>query len=116
MELTGESRVTQVQPPLPVWVNFFEFDADAPQPLKLRNGLTGGEIERPVVRHDNNWTIEIPEAACDRPTVIRIRRDGPYGVHLLCSDHSTADFARLAWLLDQFPDPRHVRGRRFRIM
>lgn len=60
VELTGESRVTQVQPPWGAWVNFFQFDPDAPAPITLRSEKSGERIERPIVRHDHNWTVEIP--------------------------------------------------------
>ena len=116
LDLTGESRVTQLQPPLPVWVMFFDLDEVSPQALILTDGSSGARIERPIVRHDHNWTIEIPEVACDRPAIIRFQRtgQGQYTYWVFPSNHS--DYDRYDWLLTEFPDPRHTRGRRFRMM
>ena len=113
MELTGESRVTQVQPPWGAWVNFFQFDPDAPAPITLRSGRSGEQIERPVVRHDHNWTIEIPEAACSRPAIIRFRCEGTDGYSYWIYTDGEPDHAFYATLLERYKDASWIRGRRF---
>jgi len=113
MELTGESRVTQVQPPLGVWLNFFKFDSSAPTPITLRNAQTGEQIERPVVRHDHNWTIEIPDAACGRPAIIRFREDGPNLYSYWIYKDGESDFAVYSTMLERYTDASWVRGRHF---
>ncbi len=115
-QLTGESRVTQVQPPWGAWVNFFQFDPDDPQPVRLRDGASGGTIERPVVRHDHNWTIEVPESACTRPALIRFRRDGPDRFTYWVYEDGDAEFDFYIKLLERYRDPSWIRGRRFVIL
>ena len=116
MELTGESRVTQVQPPWGAWVNFFQFDPDAPSPISLRSEQSGEQIERPVVRHDHNWTIEIPGAACNRPAIIRFRSQGTNQYSYWIYVTGEPDFTLYSTLLERYTDPSWIRGRRFLVL
>lgn len=116
MELTGESRDTQVQPPLGVWVTYFKIDLDEPPNLTLRNLAAGVDDERPVVKHDHNWTIEIPEAACTRPAIIRFKRLGVdhYAYEVLEENHP--DFGHCKWLIENYPDRHRTKGRFWRCL
>ena len=116
MELTGESRVTQVQPPWGAWVNFFQFDPDAPAPISLRSEQTGSTIERPVVRHDHNWTVEIPEAACERPAIIRFCRQSQNEYSYWVYVNGNPEFTFYSTLLERYTDPTWIRGRRFLVL
>jgi hypothetical protein len=116
MELTGESRVTQVQPPWGAWVNFFQFDPDAPAPIILRSEKSGERIERPIVRHDHNWTVEIPEAACSRPAIIRFRSEGANTFSYWIYENGEPDFTLYSTLLDRYKDASWIRGRRFLVL
>ncbi len=116
MELTGESRETQVQPPLGAWVNFFHFDPEAPSQLKLKSVQSGAQIDRPVVRHDHNWTVEIPEAACNRPAIIRFRESAGNTYTYWIYEPGAPDFALFTALLDRYRDPSWIRGRGFLVL
>jgi hypothetical protein len=81
MELTheqGGSRVTQVQPPRPVWQSFFGLDLDEiEQPLLSLVHEFGSqrlESERHIVKHHHNYTIELPGAELPRPAILQMRR------------------------------------------
>ena len=113
MELTweqGQGRETQVQPPLDVWVEYFGIDLDAPPQLTLTNA-SGSTNVRPVVRHDHNWTVEVPEALGGPPRIIRFRRTGPDQYEYTVHGPGDEDFERLQWLLEQFPNPHRKKGR-----
>lgn len=92
MELNKESRWTQISPPNKVWNDFFgvnpelfkQVDPDLPA-YDLKNVRSGRTIHMPVVDHDHQGTIEIPEASKehrDDPSVQRaflvLRRTGSY--------------------------------------
>jgi len=80
MELTmeqGPGRMTQVQPPRPVWKAYFHVNLENPGNLNLRLERPGSRYQmRSVVRHHHNWTVEIPEANAPRPAIVRFRRTG----------------------------------------
>ena len=66
MELTreqGGGRESQVQPPLNVWAHYFGIDFSFPPALVLQDKkhTSSGFDHRPVVEHDQNWTVEIGE-------------------------------------------------------
>ena len=80
MDLTmeqGRGRVTQVQPPLGVWEQFFgvRVQAAARPTLRLVNmdGRTPPE-QRKVVKHHHNFTLEMSGATLPRPAIVRMRR------------------------------------------
>src|SRR5206468_12680698 len=79
MELTqeqGPGRETQVQPPIDVWVRFFDIQFSKLPTLRFLNRKRHRpRLEtRPVVFHDHNWTIEIAGAALPRPAILRVER------------------------------------------
>lgn len=116
MELTGESRVTQVQPPWGAWANFFQFDPDDPEPVELHSQATGSTIVRPVVRHDHNWTVEVPESACPRPALIRFRKDGADSYTYWVYQQGDTEYQFYSKLLERYRHPSWIRGRRFIIL
>lgn len=68
MEIIGESRGTQVVPTKELWDTFFGIDADKLDEedpdlpvYELTNVKTGEPITRPVVDHDHQGTLDIPE-------------------------------------------------------
>jgi hypothetical protein len=116
MDLTGESRVTQVQPPIGAWVKFFEIDEDAPGNLELRNALTGKSDSRPVVHHDHTWTVEIPESACDRPAIIRFQKTGNKSYDFWIIESDGQDYQTFEWILANVDNPDQRHGRRWHIL
>lgn len=77
MDLTmeqGGNRVSQVQPPLTVWRQFFDIEPEGNQPeYEIEDVRTGDKYHYSVVVHDHNWTLEIPGARVSRPAVIVFR-------------------------------------------
>jgi hypothetical protein len=118
MQLTmeqGPGRETQVQPPLGVWVSYFNIDLDHPPTLRLINKCRRnprGE-NRPVVEHDHNWTVEVMGANVPRPAIIRFHRTGKnryeYWVYL----PADPEYRSCDWILATFRNPRRSRGRRW---
>ena len=83
MQLTkeqGGNRMSQVQPPKPVWEHFFGLAVGRGRlpNLELLNESATPAITttRQVVSHDHNYTIEINGAEAPRPAILRIRRLG----------------------------------------
>jgi hypothetical protein len=116
MELTleqGGGRETQVQPPLDVWVRYFDLDFDNLPTYQLLNrgdAWTSSE-SRPVVEHDHNWTIEIIGAELPRPAILRMRRID-YWVYRPDED----EYYHCNWLLSTFPNPHWRHGRQWLIV
>ena len=120
MELTGESRVTQVQPPKPVWTEYFRIDVDHPNlrlpTIRLRDATTQTEVARPVVYHDHNWTIEIVGAKSPRPAILRMRRLGRNYYEYSVFKRSDTEFQQLTWDLENYQNPLRTHGRRWFVM
>jgi hypothetical protein len=120
MELTmeqGVGRETQVQPPLNVWVQYFQIDLDNPPELTLINQLdssNGVEI-RPVVEHDHNWTVEIAGADVPKPAIIRFQRTNDSYNYWVYESGDVA-YDHCEWLLAMAPNPYWTRGRRWMIL
>jgi hypothetical protein len=117
MELTmeqGPGRITQVQPPIGAWAQYFQIDFDDLPTLELANG-TQTET-RPVVEHDHNWTVEISEADVIRPAIIRFRRTGPDQYSYWLYQFGEPVFDHCRWLLDNFDNPVRKKGRRWLII
>lgn len=81
MELTreqGGKRVTQVQPPMGVWINYFGLKTDAEKlptfSLINESHHSHTQTERDVVKHHHNFTIELPGTELPRPAILQMRR------------------------------------------
>src|SRR5262249_39830428 len=118
MEMTGESRDTQVQPPIPVWVRYFRIDLESPLPtLTLTDGRGDNPvIDRPVAGHHHNWTVDIPRSNRPRPAIIRLLRAGPRRTGRRSYTYGTlgqADpqYGRYRHLLDTVRSPHRRSGR-----
>lgn len=121
MDLTleqGEERITQVQPPVGAWANYFDIDFEYLPTLTLRNmqDSTLETEERPVVRHDHNWTLEISAATVNRPAIIRFRCAGKDTYQYWIHDAGEPEYDRLDYILNTFPNPHWRRGRRWLII
>src|SRR6266487_746934 len=122
MELTGESRETQVQPPLGAWRAFFRVKMGVARTrritYRLRNGR--GRIQRysdrPVVLHHHTATIEIPEVLRARPGMVRFRKTGPRRYEFFIYRVGTTDYEHCAWMLRTFPNPLRSTGRRWLVI
>lgn len=77
MDLTGESRGTQVQPPMPIWEHFFGISINTrPYPIirmLSEHDTFAGFQRRRVVLHHHTLTVEVPEAKLPRPAIMRIQ-------------------------------------------
>lgn len=77
MDLTmeqGGDRISQVQPPLTVWRQFFDIDPEETQPeYEIQDSRTGDRYQFAVSGKDHNWTLEIPGARVSRPAIIVMR-------------------------------------------
>lgn len=115
MDLTGESRDTQVQPPLGAWARFFgiDIDDDTLPTFTLQNANGGAPIQRPVVRHDHTMTLEIPESAPGRPAIIQFQREASDEYRYWIWESGDVEYDHLRWLLDNVPNPRRRIGRRW---
>lgn len=121
MDLTreqGEGRITQVQPPVGAWAAYFDIDFEYLPILTLQNmqDPTIGVEERPVVRHDHNWTLEIAAATIERPAIIHFRRVGQDSYQYWIHGSGDQEYDRLEYILDTFPNPQWRRGRRWLII
>lgn len=116
MPLTGESRETQVQPPLGAWTGFFQFDPNHLGKVKLKSAKSKHQIQRPIVRHDHNWTLEIPESAGSRPAIIRFRRLASSKYRYWIYRPADPDFEFFDSLLKRYRDPSWISGRPFVIL
>ena len=123
MELTheqGGGRVTQVQPPRPVWQSFFCLDLDeAEQPLLTlvhETGTQSLESKRHIIKHHHNYTIELPGAELPRPAILQMRRIGKdrYAYRV----HRPADktFATIDALLQNAHNPLRHSGRLWTVL
>jgi hypothetical protein len=113
----GPGRETQVQPPLGVWVVYFAIDLDNPPVLALTEQRPGAHTEhRQIVEHDHNWTVEIPAVGPGRPAVIRFRRTGHNQYSYWICREGDVEFDHCTWLLETFPNPHWVRGRRWLVI
>ena len=118
MELTleqGRGRESQVQPPRPVWENYFGLDWDAAALPSLtlldEDDPIGAPMKRDIVRHDHNLTLEISGARPPRPAILQMRKAGrnSYRYKVIRPHHT--DFAQVRQLLRDAPNPRWTSGR-----
>lgn len=121
MELTmeqGPGRITQVQPPIGVWAHYFGVDLDNPPRLRLTNRKrrNARPETRPVVEHDHNWTVEIDAANVNRPAIIRFHRTGHNRFDYWVYAENEAEYLHCRWLLNNFRNPQHLRGRRWLVI
>ncbi len=121
MELTmeqGLGRITQVQPPIGVWAHYFGVDLDDPSRLRLTNRKRRNTRpeNRPVVEHDHNWTVEIDAANANRPAIIRFHRTGNNRYDYWVYGQNEPEYLHCRWLLNNFRNPRHLRGRRWLVI
>lgn len=101
-EEQGGDRNTQVQPPLGVWSSYFQVDLNDPPELSLINntGATPEELERPIVRHDHNWTIELRDAATGGILLMEHLSENRYQYKVYF--HTDPEHEKLDWMLDSF--------------
>jgi hypothetical protein len=121
MELTmeqGPTRITQVQPPVGVWAQYFGVDFDDLPTLTITNlSQPDGAVQsRPVVEHDHNWTIETESADVLRPAIIRFMRTGTDTYSYWIYQLGEPEYEHCRWVLDTFPNPNWTRGRRWLIV
>ncbi len=114
----GPGRETQVQPPLNVWVQYFQIDLDHPPDLTIINQIDSGygTETRPVVEHDHNWTIEIAGANVPRPAIIRFLRTDRHSYVYWVYVHGDPEYEHCAWLLEKVPNPSWTKGRNWLIL
>ena len=120
MELTmeqGPGRETQVQPPINVWVRFFEIDFAQLPTLRLKNRQQKAPTEvRPVVEHDHNWTVEVVGAVLPRPAIVRFARTANNRYDYWIYRPGEAPYAHCRWILDTFANPYRKKGRKWMII
>jgi hypothetical protein len=121
MELTmeqGPGRETQVQPPIGVWAHYFGVELEDPPPLRLTNRKrrNARPENRPIVEHDHNWTIEIEAANVERPAIIRFHRTGNNRYDYWIYERAEQDYEHCRWVLNNFSNPRRVRGRHWLVI
>jgi hypothetical protein len=118
MELTreqGGNRARQVQPPKAVWQYYFGIMVGRqtlPELFLINEALDPPtEFSFRVVKHDHNYTIEIPGAEMPRPAILQMRRIGinrfSYRVHRPA--HPT--FLSIKRLVESLPNPLWESGR-----
>jgi hypothetical protein len=122
MELTleqGKGRETQVQPPRPVWENYFGVDVDSPTLPVLRVTFegppTGPEIPRQLIKHHHNVTIEIPEAGSKRPAILVMRKVGKNRYRYRVLIPGNKQFASATSQLKTRSNPLWTSGRRWAV-
>jgi hypothetical protein len=111
----GGNRTSQVQPPKNVWVYFSELDFDNLPVLQMTNRkIPGAAAEnRPVVEHDHNWTIELDGAYIERPAIIRFTKTGVNSFDYWVYTPQDHEYGALDYTVNAFPNPTHIRGRRW---
>lgn len=106
MDLTNEQgagRESQVQPPLEVWEQFFEFreNASLRPTFRLKDSLNDLPPEqRKVVKHHHNFTIEIGDAKPPRPAILRMRRIGHNSFEYWVHRPKSKEFRHCDWMLN----------------
>ena len=121
MELTmeqGPGRETQVQPPINIWIRYFEIDFAQLPRLRFtkRTGARARQEIRPVVEHDHNWTVELDGAAVARPAIIRLLKTGRNTFDYWIYESDDAEYQHCQWMLSTFQNPYRRRGRRWLIL
>jgi len=109
----GGSRATQVQPPRAVWENYLGVDwLSPPFPiLTLTNEATGITVQRHIVEHDHNMTIEIAGAELPRPAILQLRRIEEHNYSYKVHRPGTNNFSVLQGLLNNIQNPLRTHGR-----
>jgi hypothetical protein len=122
MDLTGESRDTQVQPPHGAWKTFFDVNLSKARArrvtYRMRNARRRGAryMPRPVVLHHHTATIEIPEVLDARPGIIRFWKMGKRKYEFFVYRPGTREHEHANWLLNTFPNPYRRHGRRWLVV
>ena len=123
MELTlemGANRITQVQPPTPVWDHFLLAVGRAKRPthlaLKNSRSLNARSVRRLIVTHDHNLTVEIPEAILPRPAILCMTRVGLARYEYAIWRPQDTAYHTFRRLLDTRSNPMQGRGRRWIIL
>jgi hypothetical protein len=123
MELTyeqGPDRITQVQPPKDVWINFFGIapGTGALPLLTLINEKTtpSTAIKRQVVKHHHTYTIEIKDATLPRPAILQMRRLGQNKYGYIVHRPSDVEFKKINHLVQTLPNPLWQPGRRWALV
>jgi hypothetical protein len=105
MDLTNEQGAgpeSQVQPPLEVWEQFFEFrqNASLRPTFRLKDSLNDSPPEqRKVVKHHHNFTLEIGDARPPRPAILRMRRIGQNSFEYWVYRARSKEFRHCDWML-----------------
>lgn len=114
----GGGRETQVQPPVNVWVAYFNLDfLDLPTyQLRSRSEAWTTPEARPVVEHDHNWTIELLGAELPRPATLHMHRTDEFSFDYWIYRPEDDDFHHCEWMLETFHNPHHTHGRMWLII
>jgi hypothetical protein len=125
MDLTleqGGGRVSQVQPPKNVWVQYFGIDLDEDPDdlpglvLQDRKHPSSGPEHRSVVYHDHNWTVEVGDAGMPRPAILRMVRVAPNSYDYWVYRPGDPEYDHVNWILDNVTNPHRTHGRRWVIL
>lgn len=122
MELTGESRDTQVQPPKGAWRIFFGVSLGAARQRRITYRMRNGRRRRPrftprlVVLHHHTATVEIPEVLHARPGIIRLRKLGTRKFEFFIYRSGSREYEHCEWMLGTFPNPHRRQGRRWLVV
>ncbi|WP_143007360.1 phospholipase D family protein [Brevundimonas sp. 374] len=118
MELTleqGKGRESQVQPPRPVWESYFGLDYDQVSlpsfTLVNENDPSNVAVQRSVVRHHHNLTIEVTDAHPPRPAILQMRRRAKNFFSYKVIRPNDPNFAELRAMLKAAPNPLWTSGR-----
>jgi hypothetical protein len=122
MELTweqGPGRETQVQPPKPVWENYFQVDLDGSLPLLSLTNLDvtpHSTITLAIVKHDHNFTLEIAGAHAPRPAILELRKLSANAYGYRVHREGEKRFSQLVNLLNAVKNPLWTHGRLWRVI
>ena len=115
MDLTqeqGEGRETQVQPTSEIWEQFFgvRVFAKGSPTFRMVNMERPEEVEqRRVVRHHHNLTIEIPAVGTQRPTILRVRRNGTNSFQYWVYRPKSKEYRHCDWIFSELAGPTEDR-------
>ena len=112
----GRNRETQVQPPVNVWAYYFGLNFSALptiQVVRFMQPAPQAYVAHPVVEHDHNWTIELPDVTARRPAIIRLEKKGTNRYDLWVYFGGSAEYDHCEWLLKTIANPLHTTGRKW---
>jgi hypothetical protein len=120
MDLTqeqGPRRKTQVQPTTDIWALYFKVDLFKRPTLRLECRQRGLQPEqRPVVKHNHVYTIEVTGADVPRPAILRFQRAGTNSYVYWVYQKQDPEYDHCDWMLNTFPNEARGVGRRWLII